>query len=285
MEDLNGDGHDEIIVANLYAEHHNLYDAGSVYVYSGSNASMLFRFDGQEDFEYFGHSASSAGDVNGDGIADIVVGSSGFDGGAQYDDRGAVSIFSGADGSLLFNQIGAQVDDHYGYTVAGAGDVNANGFDDIIAGTPWREAAGHFAVGMANVIGLNPYLSANFDSVSAASGGALRMDLDFPTDRAFLDYKVLMSATGVGPTFFGVDIPLTQDALTVDTYYGNYPTPNHYNMHGTLNADGNSNATLTIPSGLPISLIGNTYYLAAIAFPQGLPPEISSVAISVTITP
>jgi hypothetical protein len=78
---------------------------------------------------------------------------------------------------------------------------------------------------------------------------------------------------------------LLNHSLAIDTFSGIYPVPTHSDLHGTLNADGNSTASMTIPAGLPPVLIGNTYWFAAIAFqPSGL-PEHSSVARSVTIVP
>jgi hypothetical protein len=63
------------------------------------------------------------------------------------------------------------------------------------------------------------------------------------------DYKILISKSGIGPTNYGVDIPLTQDSLVTDTFLGNYPVPTTNNMHGTLDANGQASANL--PGQLP----------------------------------
>jgi hypothetical protein len=81
-----------------------------------------------------------------------------------------------------------------------------------------------------------------------------------------------------------VDIPLTHDSLVRNTFSGIYPIVSS-TMHGTLDANGDGNASLTIPAGISTSLIGRTYYLAAVANQPGQLPEYSSVAVSLEITP
>ena len=88
----------------------------------------------------FGRSVSGAGDVNGDGFADVIVGAWGWDGGEN--EEGAVFVFLGsatgivgsnpadAHAQIESNQAGARL----GWSVSGAGDVNGDGFGDIVAG-------------------------------------------------------------------------------------------------------------------------------------------------------
>ena len=80
---------------------------------------------------------ANAGDVNGDGTVDIIVGSPGepsvFGFGGEF---GRVQVFSGADGSSLFDILGQDFSDNFGSSVAGVGDVNNDGRDDFIVGIP-----------------------------------------------------------------------------------------------------------------------------------------------------
>ena len=111
------------------------------------------------------------------------------------------------------------------------------------------------------------------------------MDFHLPPRAANYEYKTLISASGIGPTHYGVDIPLTQDALALDTFNGSYPVANYSGLHGTLDANASSTGSMTIPGGLPSAMIGNTYWFAAIAFKAGGFPEHSSVARAILITP
>jgi uncharacterized protein YciU (UPF0263 family) len=79
-----------------------------------------------------GGSVSGAGDVNGDGYVDVIVG-------AVYDDKkgsnsGSAPVFSGKDGRILYTFNGDSAGDLFGASVSGSGDVNNDGFADVIVG-------------------------------------------------------------------------------------------------------------------------------------------------------
>ena len=148
--DVNGDGTPDLIVGAPYDDN-NGDESGSARVLSGLDGSTLFTFNGDSAGDRFGDSVSGAGDVNGDGRADLVVGAP-HDGG----NRGSVRVLSGLDGSTLFtfngdragdyfgdpfgdsapDQIGDSTGDHFGRSVSGAGDVNGDGRADLIVGAP-----------------------------------------------------------------------------------------------------------------------------------------------------
>lgn len=133
--DLNHDGFDDFYIGAPGTNPGNAWNTGSVFAVSGSDSSLLFQRDGTRAYGSFGKSIANAGDVNGDGTMDLVVGAPA--GGLFYAyDPGEVFVYSGTDGSLLFHWIGQAVDDVFGYSVSGAGDLNADGFADVLVGAP-----------------------------------------------------------------------------------------------------------------------------------------------------
>ena len=154
--DVNGDGFDDIIVGVPYGS-----DAGQAYVIFGKasgfgtiDLSNLvsgagFVIQGAVAGDYAGFSVSSAGDVNGDGFADIIVGASYADNihdvaGEAYVIFGKANGFGTIDLSNLapgagFAIFGDDSADHAGWSVSNAGDVNNDGFDDILVGAPFND--------------------------------------------------------------------------------------------------------------------------------------------------
>ncbi len=226
---------------------------------------------------------SNAGDVDGDGIDDLFVSAIGAAPNG-LSGAGSVFVYSGASGALLHRFDGPSVNAGLGYSVSGAGDVNDDGFEDVLIGASFFNQGGP-RISSAFVYSFSPFMIADANSVSAASGGIVSFDLDFPDSAALDGYKILISTSGTGPIHFGVDIPLTLDSMVRDTFYGNYPFSTYSNLHGTLDVAGNAAATITIPAGLNINLIGRTFYFAAIANQPGNLPEYSSIAVPVTIVP
>ena len=145
--DVNGDGlSDVIIVAPGYDSGEQ--DEGAAFVFHG-RAPVMFsgsHFEAQTQIETNQalagvDDAAGAGDVNGDGYADVVVGSAGYDAG---DDGGAAFIFLGgpsgiADGNPSTAHAVLESDDagsDFAVAVGAAGDVNGDGFGDVIVGAP-----------------------------------------------------------------------------------------------------------------------------------------------------
>src|SRR5262249_2508185 len=115
----------------------NADGAGKAYLYLGGpgglGASPAWTAVGEAGFDFFGLSLAGAGDVNGDGYADVIVASyrhAGFTGKAY--------LYLGAPGGLSTNAswtaTGETTDDSFGSSVATAGDVDGDGYADVIVG-------------------------------------------------------------------------------------------------------------------------------------------------------
>lgn len=280
--DVNNDGIADVIVGSR--DDLGLNDVGSAFVYSGADGSLLYRWNGWGNLDHFGWSVARAGDVNADGYADVLVGAYRMYA-YQKPKAGSVFVFSGKDGSVLFQQSGPEALDSLGIQVAGVGDLNGDGQSDLLASALEGYIGGPPRPGSVYAFSYYPFISTDSTSISAASGGVINLQLDFFRAARFDQYKVLISGTGMGPSYYGVAIPLSRDPYALDTFLGNYPFSVHSGLHGTLDAVGDANASFTSPAGLPVGLVGRTFWLAAIANKPGAPPEYSSIALPIEITP
>ncbi len=132
LGDLNGDGYGDFAIGIPFADTPLAASAGQVKVFSGLDGSILYTLDGVKLHDYFGWSVSRAGDVDLDGVGDLIVGIVRADFGAK--NAGRVQVFSGIDGTLLFTFDGPGAWAEFGHSVSAAGDVNADGIPDVIVG-------------------------------------------------------------------------------------------------------------------------------------------------------
>lgn len=133
--DVNGDGFADVIIGAYSAAPGGLSFAGSAFVHSGADGSLLHQFDGAAELDYFGSAVGGAGDVNGDGFDDLLVGAPGVDVGLESA-AGRAYVYSGLDGSLLYQFDGVEYHDRLGSAVCGVGDVNLDGRGDFLIAAP-----------------------------------------------------------------------------------------------------------------------------------------------------
>jgi len=138
IADLDADGVGDLIVGAPQSDFSG-QNCGSVYVLSGIDGSEIRRHDGGSKHA-LGEIVCAVGDQNGDGLEDYAAAS-------RRDNEfafpsGYVRVWSGADGSLLHEFSSSTNWDHFGESLCGAGDVNADGYADLIVGAPDDDFAG-----------------------------------------------------------------------------------------------------------------------------------------------
>jgi len=135
--DVNGDGHPEILVG----AQGDANDVGAAYLYQGgaggpSSTPVTIPNPSGMPEGLFGSSAASAGDVDGDGLADMIIGARGIFGGGRP--IGQTFVFRGGPaGAITTLTDPADINtSEFGYSVASAGDVDRDGYADVVVGAP-----------------------------------------------------------------------------------------------------------------------------------------------------
>jgi len=130
--DLNGDGVPDLWVAGRPGDNLNGRWLGHVWALSGSDGSVLVHIESEEKAGVlFARSIACAGDVDSDGVPDVVIGSGKRDGGG-----GSVEVRSGKDGQLILRVESPRDDDLFGFAVAGGRDLDKDGVPDIVVTAP-----------------------------------------------------------------------------------------------------------------------------------------------------
>jgi hypothetical protein len=161
--DINGDGLDDVLVgAPSYDTGGS--DIGAAYLILGKtnpNSDTLAAadayFTGEAEGDQAGRSVSDAGDVNGDGFGDLLIGALYYDSnigteGAAYLVLGSASPASGALSIASARFTGEDSGDFAGNSVAGPGDINQDGFDDMLVGAFFHDNLGVHTTGAAYLV-------------------------------------------------------------------------------------------------------------------------------------
>jgi FG-GAP repeat len=271
--DVNLDGYSDIIIgASLYTGTITAEagEGGAFVFYGGLTGPGLtanWRTEGNQVNAHYGKSVASAGDVNGDGFCDVIIGAPDYDQG--FTDNGKAYVyygaFTGLSTSAAWTFTGTKANAYFGCSVACTGDVNADAFSDVIIGsygyTPAATAMGRVQVFQGSAAGLNA--SANFTVDGTQTGSQLGFSVSSAGDvngDGYSDILVganLMSAGTAGQGrvygYYGSRTGLS----TTGSWTAFGKTPNTPVMNfgtsvapaGDVNGDGYSDIIIGAPLG------------------------------------
>ncbi|WP_177194185.1 FG-GAP-like repeat-containing protein [Dyadobacter sp. SG02] len=137
--DLNADGFSDVLVGARLYSNGELYE-GAVFVYRGGAGGLItanpFKVEADQIDARLGHSVATIGDVNGDGFSDVLMGAYQYKQ-SQTNEGAAFLYFGSTQGQIIGDKrtfMGYQKEGQFGWAVAGAGDVNGDGYGDFIIG-------------------------------------------------------------------------------------------------------------------------------------------------------
>ncbi|MDX9851559.1 MAG: integrin alpha [Anaerolineaceae bacterium] len=224
--DLNQDGYADVIIGEPSFDGNDLLNNGKAYVFYGAEDGLAtipaWAASGNANAELFGSAVANAGDVNGDGWNDIIIGAPRPGNPASLQIGYAYVFYNSVDGlsatmswSATNNQAGAW----FGASVAGVGDVNQDGYDDVLIGAPYTkvliedkpESAGctYLYLGSENGLATSPAWSYCADQAGGKFGASVSPagDMNKDTYQDFLVgmpfYSVSNEHQGAVYLFFG----------------------------------------------------------------------------------
>ncbi|MDZ4712487.1 MAG: integrin alpha, partial [bacterium] len=264
--DVNGDGYSEVIVGAPYYDNGQT-DEGGVFVYHGSINGLSLTPNWTKEINQasalFGWSVATAGDINGDGYSDVIIGSPTYD--SVQSDEGRAYVYSGSVGGLAavhaWKYETNQTGENFGYSVACAGDLNNDGFSDVVIGSPFYDNGqtneGRAYVFRGSMTGISFLLSPwKYESnqadakfgFSVASAGDVNADGNSDIITGAYKYNAAFTNDGVVYVFHstGSTYPASPTSIRAGTQTGDY-FGYSVSTAGDVNGDGYSDVIIGSP--------------------------------------
>ncbi len=150
VDDLDGDGHDDLVAGAVSSPDAKGRRVGGAWVFSSSTGRELYHWTGTDGRGGYGGVVAGAGDLDGDGKSEIVVASPGTEDQSRST-PGEVYVYSGATGKELRRLTGRQPGEQFGRMVVAAGDLDGDGVDDLAIGAPWYRRDANDKIGRVEV--------------------------------------------------------------------------------------------------------------------------------------
>lgn len=271
--DIDGDGYSDVLCgARLYSNGQG-YE-GAVYIFKGSAAGIVTanpqHIESNQADARMGHSIATAGDVNGDGYSDVIIGAYLYDNGQK--NEGAAMIYHGSSAGLnptpALTLEGNQTEAWFGWAVAAAGDVNGDGYADVIVGGRYFENGqaneGSAFVYHGSASGLKPTPASTIESnqgnawlgSAVASAGDVNGDGYSDIIIGAYTYDSGQTDEGLAMVYHGSAsaIEPTPGTTTNGTTYSELSTSMSY--AGDLNGDGIDDVIAGAPTHDPTMNLG-----------------------------
>ncbi|MCI0588783.1 MAG: VCBS repeat-containing protein [Planctomycetes bacterium] len=275
--DIDGDGADDVLIGDPFFDPPSLGDAGRAVALSGASGAVLFTFNGIQDGGWRGASVAGCGDIDGDGVPDLLIGAPNENpaGPGAGLGSGLARVFSGATGNQLLVVGGGAFGEHFGWSVAGTGDADGDAVPDLLAGAPDADPAGSIDAGRAGLFsGSSGSVLASFSGTGA--GDRLGLSVTGPGDvnaDSFADLAMgspgadpaglvdagratVISLVGIpgGSSIAGAGCPGTSGSVPLLQTLGGSPSPGNSEFGLTLSrALGGANTLLLIGTS-PLAL-------------------------------
>lgn len=279
IPDLDGDGRRDFLVGAP----NSFNNLGAVLAVSSATLAFLFEVRGYSTTDYLGEVIASAGDLTGDGKDEFLaiaraygstpsrlllydgaggsllrsfeapVGakfhSTGLVSGVDFDGDGgvdAVAALIGTEARLIVVRLDGSGLRLGGVVTGGSADFGGKLAISLQQGGTAAVIAADRMAAIVRRLELAPALDLDRNHLRAASGGRVRMLLDFALTEANRPYLLLASAAPAGQSLFaGIEIPLLQDQLFAHMVYG--PPAFLHGARGRLDGAGDASATLALP--------------------------------------